>query len=62
MKIITNLSIFLFATFSIQAQNSDKDLLEKAKRIHEKVITIDTHNDFDVKNFTSERNYSKVGS
>lgn len=58
MKIITSLSILLFASFSIHAQNSDKELLEKAKKIHEKVITIDTHDDFDVENFTSEKNYT----
>ncbi|HET8855030.1 MAG TPA: dipeptidase, partial [Salinimicrobium sp.] len=38
--------------------NSGEDFLEKAKRIHQDVITIDTHNDFDVENFTAEKNYT----
>jgi len=33
--------------------------LEKAKRIHEEVITIDTHNDINVNNFTDSINYSQ---
>lgn len=32
---------------------------EKAERIHEKVITIDTHNDINVKNFTDSINYTQ---
>ena len=40
------------------SQNTDQDLIEKAKRIHEKVITIDTHNDINVKNFTRTKNYT----
>nr|WP_227009162.1 dipeptidase [Christiangramia fulva] len=37
---------------------TNPDLLEKAKRIHEKVITIDTHNDINVENFTEDKNYT----
>jgi membrane dipeptidase len=33
--------------------------LEKAKRIHKDVITIDTHNDINVKNFTDSINYTQ---
>ncbi|WP_419211554.1 dipeptidase [Maribacter sp. X9] len=33
--------------------------LEKAKRIHEKIITIDTHNDINVANFTDSVNYTQ---
>lgn len=40
------------------SQQTDQDIMEKAKRIHEKVITIDTHNDINVKNFTKTRNYT----
>ncbi len=32
--------------------------MEKAKRIHEKVITLDTHNDINVDNFTQDQNYT----
>ncbi len=38
--------------------NSNNDLINKAKEIHERVITLDTHNDIDVKNFKSTYNYS----
>ncbi|MBZ0113199.1 MAG: dipeptidase [Thermoanaerobaculia bacterium] len=35
------------------------DTLEaKARRIHQNVLTLDTHNDINVKNFTPERNYT----
>tara|TARA_R110001592_G_scaffold10151_8_gene52949 strand:+ start:582 stop:1871 length:1290 start_codon:yes stop_codon:yes gene_type:complete len=33
--------------------------LEKAKRIHENVITIDTHNDININNFTDSVNYTQ---
>ncbi len=42
------------------SKNKDKeDLLAKAKRIHEAVITIDTHDDINVKNFTDSINYTQ---
>ena len=34
-------------------------LIERAKGIHERVITMDTHDDIDVKNFTDSLNYSQ---
>ena len=34
-------------------------LFDIAKKIHSKVIVLDTHNDFDVKNFTDSINYSQ---
>ncbi len=41
------------------AQDPDKDqLLKKAKAIHKNVITIDTHADINVNNFTAEKNYT----
>ncbi|MEE2771480.1 MAG: dipeptidase [Bacteroidota bacterium] len=48
---------FLLCSLSFFAQ-SDPELLEKARAIHQKVITIDTHNDIDVSNFTEDRNYT----
>ncbi|MGB2759690.1 MAG: dipeptidase [Maribacter stanieri] len=33
--------------------------LEKAQRIHEEIITIDTHNDINIKNFTDSINYTQ---
>ncbi len=38
---------------------NDTDLMSKAKEIHENVITIDTHDDINVKNFTDSINYTQ---
>ncbi len=48
---------FIFAT--AQTNIADEKLFKKAKAIHESVITIDTHNDFNVANFTAEKNYTQ---
>ncbi|GMN08848.1 pyoverdine-tailoring dipeptidase-like protein PvdM [Croceitalea sp. MTPC9] len=40
-------------------KKKEENLAEKAKRIHEKVITIDTHDDINVKNFTDSINYTQ---
>ena len=37
----------------------DTQLINKARQIHSRVITLDTHNDFDLKNFTDSVNYSQ---
>ena len=40
--------------------NNDKNILiEKAKSIHNNIITLDTHCDIDVNNFTESINYSQ---
>ncbi len=38
---------------------AEADLIEKAKGIHERVITLDTHDDIDPSNFTEETNYTQ---
>ncbi len=38
---------------------SEDEILEKAKEIHEAVITLDTHDDIDTKNFTDAKNYTQ---
>ncbi len=38
---------------------SEEELLAKAKAIHARVITLDTHNDINVKNFTDSVNYTQ---
>ena len=58
MKLITTFNVFLLLTFAVQAQNPEAALFEKARAIHEKVITIDTHNDINISNFTDSLNYS----
>jgi membrane dipeptidase len=50
-------AVFFFA--QSQAGLSDEKLVKKAKDIHEKAITIDTHNDINVANFTPEKNYTQ---
>jgi microsomal dipeptidase-like Zn-dependent dipeptidase len=37
---------------------SEADLIERARGIHERVITLDTHDDINAANFTAERNYT----
>lgn len=59
MKIRKTYPLILLFTFSMAAQTPSEDLELKAKRIHEKVITIDTHNDINVHNFTAEVNYTQ---
>lgn len=59
MKFSGTYFLVLFAAFSTQAQTSEEQLQEKAHRIHDKVITIDTHNDINVDNFTAEKNYTQ---
>ena len=38
---------------------SEEEILAKAKEIHKEVITLDTHDDIDTKNFTEEKNYTQ---
>lgn len=49
-------------TDSISTNKTEKDTLDfvtKAKQIHERVITVDTHVDINVANFTKEKNYTQ---
>ena len=55
--IITTL---LISTFIYSQNDNDLEkLVNTAKKIHENVITIDTHDDINVKNFTKTKNYSQ---
>ncbi len=38
---------------------TEAELIEKAKGIHERVITLDTHDDINPSNFTAETNYTQ---
>ena len=40
------------------AQESETALIERARGIHDRVITLDTHDDISPRNFTAERNYT----
>lgn len=60
MKLHKSYLLVVFAAFSANAQSTAHDeLMEKARRIHDKVITIDTHNDINTNNFTTETNYTQ---
>jgi membrane dipeptidase len=57
-------SILFFAfilLFSCNSKNelSEEDILQKAKGIHERIITLDTHDDINIKNFTDSINYTQ---
>lgn len=41
------------------AMENDADLIKRAMAIHERVITLDTHDDINVKNFTDAVNYTQ---
>ncbi|MCZ6758610.1 MAG: membrane dipeptidase, partial [Bacteroidetes bacterium] len=52
-------SVVLFgACESYDTEESEEALIERARGIHERVITLDTHNDIRTSNFTEERNYT----
>jgi len=40
-------------------ETMEAELLAKAKGIHERVMTLDTHNDINVRNFTADKNYTQ---
>jgi membrane dipeptidase len=42
-----------------QGSPTEDALIKKARAIHERVITLDTHDDINVQNFTAERNYTQ---
>ena len=54
------LGFFLLNSTAVVAQTSIAGITldKKAMEIHESVITIDTHNDIDVKNFSEKTNYT----
>jgi len=60
---IHNFSLgFLLFTSILIAQSrppeNENSMRQRAEKIHESVITIDTHDDIDVRNFTEEKNYA----
>lgn len=61
MRIIRLLSVFmvLASCGEEKKENSEKGLEERALAIHEKVMTVDTHVDINVKNFTDSANYTQ---
>lgn len=43
---------------TVTHEESEAELIERARGIHERVLTLDTHDDINVSNFTPERNYT----
>jgi hypothetical protein len=43
----------------VNPQMTDAELIAKATEIHKRVLTIDTHNDISVRNFTDSINYTQ---
>jgi membrane dipeptidase len=52
-------TVALARTETRSTQSSSDPLIAKARAIHERVMTLDTHNDIDPGNFTDERNYTQ---
>ena len=63
MKSLCLFLVILFTSTLLNAQTpgpeSENSMRLRAMKIHEAVITIDTHNDIDVNNFTDEVNYTQ---
>lgn len=57
--IIYSLGIFALYACGETKQKPEISIEERAKTIHEKVITIDTHDDINVKNFTDSIHYGQ---
>ena len=53
-----SLALVFSANLAVAQQDNEVALLKKAKEIHENVITIDTHADININNFTEEKNYT----
>jgi membrane dipeptidase len=53
------LSSAISVAYASQKPSDDAQILAKAKSIHKKVLTIDTHNDIDINNFLFSRNYTQ---
>ena len=67
MKFLKYTYLFLFALLAGCSQNgemadttplSEDQILSKATEIHNRVITLDTHDDISTSNFTAEKNYT----
>lgn len=59
--LITTSILLTFSGINIiaQKQTDEQKLIEKAKKIHAEVITLDTHNDINTANFTETVNYTQ---
>ena len=51
--------LFIFMTSCKSETSKEDQFLADAKAIHKRVITLDTHCDINVKNFTDSLNYTQ---
>lgn len=58
MKLLLSLSLITAVALSA-CKPSESELFDKAMDIHKRVITMDTHVDIDVGNFTKEKNFTQ---
>jgi membrane dipeptidase len=58
-RLLSVVLISLCAAATAWAQTLDPALVARARAIHERVITLDTHDDIDPRNFTKQRNYTQ---
>ncbi|HZY82486.1 MAG TPA: membrane dipeptidase [Cyclobacteriaceae bacterium] len=60
LPLVLSLAVVAVGCSSTDKANlTEAELIEKAKGIHERVITLDTHDDIDPENFTGETNYTQ---
>src|SRR5688572_26508370 len=52
-------SLLVLVASVAQAQATPPEIVARARAIHERVITLDTHVDISPANFTAERNYTQ---
>src|SRR5438105_11876879 len=52
------LSIAAVAAAATAQLSAQPDLVARARAIHQRIITLDTHNDIDPRNFTADCNYT----
>ena len=61
--IVLIIPIFLFNSCkNSETENTEVNetqIIAAAKEIHERIITLDTHNDINIKNFTDSINYTQ---
>jgi membrane dipeptidase len=58
-RLVTAVVATIAVAGSVLAQTADPALVARARAIHERVITLDTHDDIDPRNFTKQRNYTQ---
>jgi membrane dipeptidase len=58
-RLVTAVVATIAVAGSVPAQTADPALVARARAIHERVITLDTHDDIDPRNFTKQRNYTQ---